>query len=247
MRSRLLMALGLFLFHDPGWTEDLPQSVCCLIERANPNAKIEYCGAIVTKALEYYLFAVTHEQVAGVELVRIDRDNRPAIVDADTSLSHRDLNASSVPVPVTDAIGELLERRNAKAQAQSPRGPTQRSQEVSSIGDDIDRIVSPINGFKLASESTREILHTLRTANTLSVEPAYAPPGSIIISPTRFSPTGPVSIGHAGIVGLEGSIYSADARYGGSWVRNFTLASWLKRFSASNGTYAFLLRARPRL
>jgi hypothetical protein len=247
MYLRFLVAFGLFFFHDPGWTQDLPQSVRCLIEQANPNAKIEYCGAISMKTLEYYLFAVTHEQVAGVVLVRNSRENRPTIVDADTSLfSHRDLNASSLPEPVTAAIGKLLERRNAKSPVQSPPGPIWHSQEVSSIGDGIDRIISPISGFKLDSESTREMMRILRTTNALSVEPASAPPGSIIISPTRFSPSGPVSIGHAGIVGLEGSIYSADARYGGAWVRNFTLATWLKRFSASNGTYAFLLRTRPR-
>jgi hypothetical protein len=243
----LLVLAGLFFFEDPGWTQDLPQTVRHLIERANPNAKIEYCGAISMKTLEYYLFAVTHEQVAGVVLVRNGQENLPTIVDADTSLfSHRDPNASSLPEPVIAAIGKLLERRNAKCQVRSHPGPIWHSQEVSSIGDGIDRIISPISGFKLDSDSTREIMHILRTTNTLSVEPASAPPGSIIISPTRFSPLGPVSIGHAGIVGLQGSIYSADARYGGAWAKNFTLASWLKRFSVSNGTHAFLLRTRPR-
>ena len=233
-----VVAVGLFFFHDPGWAQDPPQPVRRLIEQANPNARIEYCGAISMKALEYYLFAVTHEQVAGVVLVRNGHENLPIIVDADTSLFlHRDPNVSSLPEPVTAAVGN---------QVQSPLRPIWHSQEVSSIGDGIDRIISPISGFKLDSESTREIMRILRTTNTLSVEPASAPPGSIIISPTRFSPSGPVSIGHAGIVGLDGSIYSADARYEGAWVRNFTLASWLKRFSVGNGTYAFLLRTRRR-
>ena len=243
----LLVVAGLFFFEDPGWTQDLPPTVRRLIEQASSNTKIEYCGSISMKNLEYYLFAVTHEQVAGVVLVRNGRENRPTIVDADTSLfSHRSLDAGSLPEPVAVAIGKLLERRNAKRQLQSRPGPIWHSQEVSSIGDGIDRIILPISRFKLDSESTSEIMRILRTSNTLSVEPASAPPGSIIISPTRFAPSGPVSIGHAGIVGLDGSIYSADARYGGAWVRNFTLASWLKRFSATNGTYAFLLRAGPR-
>jgi hypothetical protein len=241
----LIVVVGLLFFEQPGWTQDLPQTVRRLIGQANPNAKIEYCGSISMKALEYYLFAITHEQVAGVVLVRSGRENQPTIVDADTSLfSHRDSNVSLLPEPVKAAIGKLLERRNAKSQLQSSPGATWHSQEVSSIGDGIDRIIWPISGFKLDSESTREIMRILRTTNALSVEPASAPPGSIIISPTQFSPSGPVSIGHAGIVGLQGSIYSADARYGGAWVQNFTLASWLKRFSVSNGTYAFLLRTR---
>jgi hypothetical protein len=247
MRICLLVTAGLFFFHYPGWSRDLPQSVRRLIEQANPDARIEYCGAISTMALEYYLFAITHKEVAGVVLARNGQEDRPAIVDADTSLfSHREPNESSLPEPVREAIGKLLEKRNSKNRVRSPPGSIWHSCEVSLIGDGIDRIIAPVSGFKLGSESTREIMRILRTANTLSVEPASAPPGSIIISPTRFSPFGPVFIGHAGIVGLEGAIYSADARYGGAWVRNFTLASWFKRFSASNGTYAFLLRASPR-
>ena len=103
----LLVVVGLFFFEEPGWTQDLPHTVRRLIAQANPNAKIEYCGAISMKALAYYLFAVTHEEVAGVVLVRNGRENQPTIVDADTSLfSHRDPNVSSLSEPVKAAIGQ---------------------------------------------------------------------------------------------------------------------------------------------
>jgi hypothetical protein len=224
---------------------EIPQPVHCLIEQANPKVRVEYCGAISTRRLDYYLFVVTREQLSGVVLVQNDRHNPPAIVYADTSPFNSQFeNSASLGKPVESAIAELLVTRNLRAQAQKRPRQNGDFQEVSSIGSDIDRIIFPISGVKLGSESTQEIIRVLRTTRAISVEPASAAPGSIIISPTRFLAYGPVSIGHAGIVGSDGSIYSADARYGGAWVRNFTLTSWLSRFSASNGTYAFLLRDR---
>ena len=228
-------------------TEEIPQTVLRLMELANPKARVEYCGAISTKNLCYYLFVVTCEELAGVVLVRKSPGDLPIIVDADTSLFFSRTEISpSLGKAAEAAIADLLERRNLKRQAQVPLRQTRPSREVSSIGRGIDRVIFPITGFKLGSESTHEIMNILRTSHTISVEPASAPPGSIIVSPTRFSPHGPFSIGHAGILGSGGSIYSADARYGGACVRNFTLASWLNRFSTSNGTYAFLLRELPR-
>jgi hypothetical protein len=53
----LAAVAGLFFFEEPGWAQDPPQPVRRLIEQASPNARIEYCGAISMKALEYYLFA----------------------------------------------------------------------------------------------------------------------------------------------------------------------------------------------
>jgi hypothetical protein len=78
----------------------------------------------------------------------------------------------------------------------------------------------------------------------VSVDPKTAPPGSIIVSPTQFSSDGPIFLGHAGILGRDNAIYSADAGYEGGWIKNFTLTSWLKRFSGTNGTYAFVIRAQ---
>jgi hypothetical protein len=90
-----------------------------------------------------------------------------------------------------------------------------------------------------------QILQRLRTGPAIEVEPRTAPPGSIIVSPTCFSRSGPVYLGHAGIVGREGSIYSADARFGGAWTKTISVAGWLKRFSQNNGCFAFVMRAAP--
>jgi hypothetical protein len=245
MIYRFLLAALLIFSQAIGQAEEIPQVVLRLMEQTNPKARLEYCGAISTKNLCYHLFVVTCEELAGVVLVRNSRGDLPIIVDADTSLFFcRTETPYSLGKAVQAAIADLLERRNLKRQGQIPLKQITPSREVCCIGRNIDRVIFPITGFQLGSESTHEIMNILRTTHAISVEPANAPPGSIIVSPTRFSAHGPFSIGHAGIVGPGGSIYSADARYGGAWVRNFTLGSWLSRFSASNGTYTFLLRDR---
>jgi hypothetical protein len=246
MLIRFFLVLGSALLYIHGRADEIPQAVHLLMEQANPKARLEYCGAISTQKLDYYLFVVTREELTGVVLVQKDRQNVPAIVDADTSLfSSPAKDFYFLGKPLGSAISELLARRNLKRQAQQLPRETSHLQEVSSIGSDIDRVIFPVSGFKLGSESSHEIMRILRTTDTISIEPARAPPGSIIISPTRYTTRGAVSIGHARIVGSHGLIYSADARYGGAWVQNFTLASWISRFSASNGTYTFLLRDRP--
>jgi hypothetical protein len=246
MYRRFLLVLGFALLHANVYGDEIPQPVHRLIEQADPKARVEYCGAISTRKLDYYLFVISRDELTGVVLVQKCPENEPVIIDADTSLfSPRSRDSYFLGKALGSAISDLLARRNLKRQ--SPQTPRQTGhlQEVSSIGSDIDRVIFPISGFRLGSESSHEIVRILRTVHTISVEPAKAPPGSIIISPTQFTAHGPVSIGHAGIVGVRGLIYSADARYGGAWVQNFTLASWLNRFSASNGTYAFLLRNNP--
>jgi hypothetical protein len=243
----LSLVLGFALLSTYGYGGEIPQAVHRLMEQADPKARVEYCGGISTGKLDYYLFVITRDELTGVVLVQKDQEHEPAIADADTSLfSSRTKDLYFLGKPVGSAVSELLARRNLKRQSQQPPRQTGHLQEVSSIGSDIDRVIFPISGFKLGSESSREIMGILRTAHTISVEPAKAPSGSIIISPTQYAAHGPVSIGHAGIVGSRGFIYSADARYNGAWVQNFTLASWLNRFSASNGTFAFLLRNSPR-
>ena len=165
------------------------------------------------------------------------------IVDADTSLFPlRDDSNRIWEKRLSEGIELLLRRRNRSRKTREESSPPGLDSEVSAIGREIDRVVYPIGGFRLSSNSTREILRLLRTGPALAVDPKTAPPGSIIVSPTQFSPYGPIYLGHAGIVGTDGAIYSADARYGGARTRNFSLAGWLRQFSGTNGSYAFVLR-----
>jgi hypothetical protein len=188
---------------------------------------------------------LTRKELTGVVLVQHPFGKAPEIADADTSLFPlRDFPQPSAAQPMREAIEELLSRRNLKKNG--PAGPRTFDEraEISAVGRRIDQVMYPISGFRFGTDSTREILRLLRTGSTFSVDPQNAPPGSIIVSPTQFSRDGPIFLGHAGILGSDGSIYSADARSGGAWTKNFTLSDWLGRFSGTNGTYAFVIRAR---
>ena len=223
----------------------IPSAVTALVQRAGPQANVEYCGSILTNRAAFYLFVLTDKELSGVVLVQHPIGKAPDIADADTSLfPFRYVPPYSGAERLPEAIATLLSRRNLKKNQQA-RPPTLHPMpEISAVGRDIDHVVYPISGFRLDADSTREILRLLRTGPTVSVDPKSAPPGSIIVSPTQFSHNGPIFLGHAGILGSDGSIYSADARFGGAWSKNFTLSKWLKRFSATNGTYAFVIRVR---
>ena len=223
----------------------IPSAETALVQRADPQANVEYCGSILTDRVAFYLFVLTEKELSGVVLVQHPTGKEPDIADADTSLfPFRYVPPFSGVQPLQEAIAALLSRRNLKKNRQARLGTLYSMPEISAVGRDIDHVVYPISGFRLDVDSTREILRLLRTGPTVSVDPKNAPPGSIMVSPTQFSHNGPIFLGHAGILGSGGSIYSADARFGGAWTKNFTLSNWLKRFSGTNGTYAFVIRAR---
>jgi hypothetical protein len=228
--------------HAIGQPAEAPLPVRGLVQRADPGAMIEYCGSLSTTRLVYYLFLVERKELAGLVLIQQRAGNSPVIVDADTSLFPlRDDSDHTWEKPLPEGIEVLLRRRNRSRKTREAPSPPGLDSEVSAVGREIDRVVYPITGFRLNSNSTQEILRLLRTGPTVAVNLKTAPPGSIIVSPTRFFPSGPIYLGHAGIVGADGAIYSADARYGGARARNFSLAGWLRQFSSTNGSYAFVL------
>src|SRR6478609_286801 len=190
----------------PSWGRpfNIPSAVSSLVQRADPEADIEYCGRVSTNCVDYYLFVLSQQQLTGVVLVRQPAGNAPAIEEADTSLySSHDVEQHSAAQPLREAIEVLLRKRNLSINRRSGREASNQSPEISSIGRDIDRILYPISGFRLEADSTREILRLLRTGPTLSVDPKKAPPGSIIVSPTQFYHLGPIYFGHAGILGSD--------------------------------------------
>ena len=237
-----LLLPALLCFPLIGLSTEQPLAVRRLIQDADPRAKVEYGGAISTSQADYYLFLLERKELAGTVLVRQRIGAAPMIVAADTSLFPFPANAEcTVERPVQKAVKFLLERRTVAKRASGSKSDP----EICFVGREIDRVIYPISGFRLGSNSTLEILRRLRTGQTVAVDPADAPPGSIIVSPTQSSPYGPVCLGHAGIVGSDGSIYSADARYGGARTKNFSLTRWLREFSGTNGSYAFVLRSPP--
>ncbi len=225
-----------------GQSAEVPLEVRELVERSNSFTKIEYCGSVSNSRDDYYLFSVQRTELAGLVLVLQQHGISPEIVAADTSLFPGCADANrTVGKPIREAVEILLQRRNLADRSRASHQTAQLEFEVSSVGKEIDQVIYPVSGFRLGTNSTLEILRLLRTGPAVAVNPNAAPPGSIIVSPTQFSPTGPIYLGHAGIVGPKGSIYSADARFEGARTKNFSLRSWLKRFSGTNGWYAFVL------
>jgi hypothetical protein len=226
-----------------GQPAEAPLPVRGLVQQADPGATIEYCGSLSIAHLDYYLFVLARKQLAGLVLIQQRMGSVPLIVDAETSLFPlSDDSNRTWEKRLSDGIELLLRRRNRSRKTPEASDPPGLDSEVSAIGREIERVVYPIGGFRLSSNSTREILRLLRTGPAVAVDPKTAPPGSIIVSPTQFSPYGPIYLGHAGIVGADSAIYSADARYGGARTRNFSLTGWLRQFSSTNGSYAFVLR-----
>jgi hypothetical protein len=226
---------------------DAPEAVCGLAWQMAPRAVVEYCGVLTYRKIDYYLFVLKQEELSGLVLIQQQAGSEPIIIDADTSFFPFKMDPESpLDKPILHGVEGLLRKRALAKRSGNPNENSTPFPEVSRIGDAIDRVVYPICGFRLGSDATRQILQRLRTGPAIEVEPETAPPGSIIVSPTRFSRSGPIFLGHAGIVGPDGSIYSADARFGGAWAKTMSVGDWLKRFSGNNGCYAFLLRARPK-
>src|SRR5271166_6964909 len=227
-----------------GQPADSWDAVGDLVRQAAPKATAEYCGALAYRSIDYYLFVLEQNELSGVVLIRQQAGSEPIIIDADTSFfPFKNGQEPVLDKVVLDGVEVLLQKRAVSKKSGEPIANSTRYTEVSFIGDAIDRVVYPITGFRLESDATRQILQRLRTGSAVEVAPKTAPPGSIIVSPTTFSRSGPVYLGHAGIVGPDGSIYSADARFGGAWTKNVSVAEWLKRFAGKNGCYAFVLRA----
>ncbi|MBV9298157.1 MAG: hypothetical protein JO066_04215 [Verrucomicrobia bacterium] len=223
---------------------EAPPAVRAFVQHADPGASVEYCGAVSSSKFDYYLFLLQRKELAGIVLVRQRPGTLPVIADADTSLfPFRADSARSVEIPVQHGIEILLRKRNLAKKSRTPQRASSPDPDVSAVGREIDRVIYPLSGFRLGSNSTREILRVLRMGPTVAVDPRTAPPGSIIVSPTQSSIYGPIYLGHAGIVGSDGLIYSADARYGGARTKNYSVAGWSKQFSGTNGSYAFILHA----
>ena len=101
----------------------------------------------------------------------------------------------------------------------------------------VDQIVKATTGIDFNTLSTSEMYNELRNGMGIPVDANNPPPGSIIISPT----TDNGSIGHVGIVGYDGLVYSNSSR-DGLWEQNYTVSSWNRYFDGRTGTFAFVLK-----
>ena len=85
----------------------------------------------------------------------------------------------------------------------------------------------------------------LATANMIKVLQARhskvagnsAPPGSVIISPTEYR-GGRANVGHVGIVGADGDVFSNSSSRG-RWEKNFTIDRWTSYYGGKGLTVQF--------
>jgi hypothetical protein len=106
----------------------------------------------------------------------------------------------------------------------------------------VDQIVKVTTGIDFNTLSTAEMYNELRNGMGIPVDANNPPPGSIIISPT----TDGGAIGHVGIVGYDGLVYSNSSGTG-LWSQNYTVSSWNRYFGANRHLRVRSSIARRRL
>ena len=223
----------------PGLAAALPPAVRDFVRQAIPDGLTEYRGCVLSGPESYYVFILRQQTRIGVMVIRQDPHGDLSIAGADTSLT-------SIQLPVDHGRQAAIltgARALLQEDRQSVGSPPSHPAANAQIGMALDRILFQITGFSLQTNGTLDILRRLQEADTFSFDPRKAPAGSILICPTRFASTGPVELGHVGILAHDGCVYAADASRNGAWCRFGTLDQWLEKFGSANRVYAFLLRA----
>jgi hypothetical protein len=208
------------------------------VQRAVPEGAIFFCGDVRAGDHTYDLFLLRQHQRRGVFIVAQVDSEQPQIVYAETSLDLA-VSRSFIPPEVVDHLARLLgvgppENTNSK-----PVNPN----DIYPIGAALNIAMQPIAGFTFRSNSIVEILRELQESDAIVVDPAKAPIGAILISPTFYSGNGPVLMGVVAIVGPDRQVYEPDFRKGGFWAPRGTLNDWIKLNNSTRQVFGFLLRA----
>ncbi len=149
---------------------------------------------------------------------------------------------------------EVLEQLSWQPSWQLRGRPRVGSSQTIAVPDKISILSEPraqrilkvlIAGFTFRSNSTLGILQELEQSDAIPVNPSAAPVGSVLVCPTTWSPTGPVSLGSATIVGSDGNVYGPDIRKGCAWTSFGKLETWIELHANKNQLFGFLLRAHP--
>jgi hypothetical protein len=222
----------------------LDQNLFTFVQNAVPEGRIVFCGEVQSNETAYELFVLQQEARRGVLVVAggsADPSARsPQVLFADTSFDFA-LSQSLIPPEVLSEFYALLGiTRSPSIQAAT----TPPAEDVCPVGAALNTILSQIAGFTFRSNSTLEILQELEQSDAIPVSPSAAPAGSILVCPTTYSPTGPVSLGSVTILGSDHQVYGPDFRKCGAWICFGSLEKWIEKYGAQNQLFGFLLRAR---
>jgi hypothetical protein len=219
------------------WAQ-IPAVLADFVRRAVENGEIKYWGALAASRSTYHVFTLEQAERKGVLLVRELDTTHFEIVWADTSFDSFPSNPPEGNA-VAVAAAKLLNGREL---------PLDRtiasSDDICPLGASLNNLLGPIAGFTLSSNGTLGILRQLQHSDAYSVDPGHAPPGSVLVCPSRFAAQGPVTIGFVVIAGPDRCVYGPDYRAGGAWHRLGTLSQWVQSNQAITTVSGFLLRAK---
>lgn len=236
--------LLLFLELSKTMASGMDPTLQAFVQRAVPAGGIVFFGSVQTPETIYTLFVLEQEQRRGILVLATnsvsDSSNHEQVLFADTSLDFA-WEHVLISREVLEQLTQLLASPGTLSQAQTMAA----SQDVYPIGAALNTVLGPIAGFTFRSNSTLGILHELEQSDAIPVSPNVAPIGSILVCPTTYSPSGPVSLGSVVIIGSDHKVYGPDIRQGSAWTCFGLLETWIEKYGANNQLFGFLLRARP--
>jgi hypothetical protein len=237
----LLILPFLFLFATSAtMASGLDQNLLTFVQNAVPEGWIVFCGEVQSSDTAYELFILGQEARRGVLVITANPSGKPPqVLFADTAFDFA-LPQSLIPPEVLSRCYALLGIARSPP-IQPPIAPTE---DICPIGAALNKVLDPIAGFTFRSNSTLGILQELEQSDAFPVSPHAAPAGSILLSPTTYSATGPVSLGSVVILGSNHQVYGPDFRTGGAWICLGSLETWIEKYGAKNQLFGFLLRAR---
>jgi hypothetical protein len=223
----------------------LDQNLLSFVQNAVPEGRIVFCGEVASNQTAYELFVLQQETRRGVLVVTggsTDPSGKPPqVLFADTSFDFA-LSQGLIPPEVLSEFYALLGITRSLSNKAAATAP---AEDVYPVGAALNTVLSPIAGFTFRSNSTLGILRELERSNAIPVSPSAAPTGSVLVCPTSYAPTGPVSLGSVVIHGPDHRLYGPDFRKGGTWTCFGRLDTWIEEYGAQNQLFGFLLRARP--
>ena len=215
----------------------LDQNLLAFVRNAVPQGRILFYGEVESGETKYELFVLQQDARGGVLVISA---NPPQVLFADSSFDFA-VDQRLIPPEVLTQLWTLL------GVTRSPSNqPTTiaSAEDIYPVGAALNTVLAPIAGFTFRSNSTLGILQDLEQSDAIPVTPSTAPAGSILVCPTTYSPTGPVSLGSAVILGSNHRVYGPDIRKDGAWVCFGKLETWIEKCGEKNLLFGFLLRAR---
>jgi hypothetical protein len=235
----------LFFASSAAMANGLDQTLLAFVQNAVPEGQIVFCGEVDSNETAYELFVLQHDSSRGVLVLAggsTDPSGKPPqVFFADTSF---DFAVSQNLIP-PDVLSQFYALLGITRSPSTEATDTALAEDIYPVGAALNTLLGPIAGFTFKSNSTLGILQELERSDAIPVSPSAAPVGSILVCPTTYSPTGPVSLGSVGILGSDHQMYGPDSRRGGGWTCFGTLESWIEKYGAQNQLFGFLLRARP--